>query len=56
MGIFRTSSQETASQLTLRELLRGGEGEEPGARVVGAAALKMIFQEHPSAETALLPI
>ena len=28
--IFRTSSQETASQLTLRELLRGGKGEEPG--------------------------
>lgn len=30
--------------------------EEPGARVVGAVGLKMIFQEHPSAETALLPI
>lgn len=36
-----------------KELQKAGGAR---SRVVGTVGLKMIFQEHPSAETALLPI
>ena len=40
VGIFRTSSPETASQVTLRELLQGGDGhlQAPATRPAGGQA------------------